>query len=142
MSTAFQKYIFAAFLLLCSSSIAYSQTKNVCSGATNPMDALKCQMELQNNPQYQPPKPPPKPFGLRCGENVDCNSHSDVVNKMQAAFSALYKTTNAQASAYKETCFEALQNVKTFPPHLQGKAAIYQPQLAACNAGLKYFKQK
>jgi len=142
MNTAFQKYIFAALLLLCSSSIAYSQSQNVCSNATNPMDALKCQMELQKNPQYQPPKPPPKPLGLRCGENVDCNSHIDVVNKMQAAFSMLYKTSDPQASAYKDVCFEALQNVKTFPPHLQGKPAVYQPQFGACNAGLKYFKQQ
>jgi hypothetical protein len=134
------KFFYLTMLGICTLFYAdFSTASANCAAITNPNEQFKCFYQSQNNQQYVAP---PKPLALKCGENVDCSSHSNVISKMESAFGLLYNTNNPQASAYKDVCFEALQNVKTFPPHLQGKPAVYQSQLGACNAGLRYFKQQ
>ena len=68
---------------------------------------------------------------LRCGQNVNCSSQSDVVSKMQARWAKFSSTTH-----FSSACLDAIARMRSMHPAVwgDGHPGFVQPQMDVCNA--------
>jgi hypothetical protein len=76
---------------------------------------------------------------LNCGVSVNCQNKSDVEEKMRTAWLKL-RGAGGVAGAYADVCFDSFTLVKGFNPAVTINAGIIQPQLNACNVGLRQLR--
>jgi hypothetical protein len=67
---------------------------------------------------------------LRCGQNVNCSTQSEVVKKMQARWFKVSRATH-----YGGACLEAINTIRTMHPaaYGNGNPGFVQPQMDVCN---------
>lgn len=110
-------------------------TAQNCAAYTDPIAQIRCMKERQSGGTYKAPESKL----LNCGVNVNCQSKSEVVEKMRSSWIRL-RNAGGIAGAYADICFDALKRVQDLNPAITINAGIMQPQLNACNAGLRELK--
>lgn len=78
---------------------------------------------------------------LQCSDTVECSDRDEVVSKMRDAWLTLDASPNRMAQAYADPCLDALIRLDDLHPAIPFEAGIVQPQMDACNAGLREIGQ-
>ena len=123
------KKLFCALLFIFPFVHATAQN---CAGHTDPIASLRCFKEQESGGTYKAPESKL----LNCGVNVNCQNKSEVLEKMRVAWLKL-RNAGGVAGAYGDVCFDSFKLVKDLNPAITIDAGIMQPQLNACNAGLR-----
>lgn len=103
-----------------------------CAAYTDPIAQIRCVKQNESGGTYEAPESKL----LNCGVNVNCQSKSEVVEKMRTSWLKL-RNAGGIAGAYADVCFDSFKLVKDLNPAITINAGIVQPQLNACNVGLR-----
>lgn len=103
-----------------------------CAAYSDPIAQLRCMKQRESGGTYVAPESKL----LNCGVNVNCQNKNEVIEKMRSAWLRL-RNAGGMPAAYSDTCFDAFKRVQELNPAITINAGIMQPQLNACNAGLR-----
>ncbi len=107
-------------------------TNNNCAAYTDPIAQIRCVKQNESGGTYEAPENKL----LNCGVNVNCQNRYEVVEKIRVAWLKL-RNAGGVAGAYADVCFDSFKLVKELNPAITINAGIIQPQLNACNVGLR-----
>jgi hypothetical protein len=105
---------------------------NNCAAYTDPIAQIRCVKQNESGGTYEAPESKL----LNCGVNVNCQNKSEIIEKMRTAWLKL-RNAGGIAGAYADVCFDSFKLVKELNPAVTINAGIIQPQLNACNVGLR-----